>query len=88
MIRFLKLLISGLISKNENEEINENENENNNDKKNITLLKRIIYFSILLCTVIFIIFLIYFTIQQLPNFIESLKESYNDSSYIIQNLKP
>ena len=84
MISFLKLLISGIRS----EEENEKDKNVDNDKKNIKIYKKIIYLLIIFCAVFFVALIIYFCVKNLPSFIDTIKEAISESKYVIENLKP
>lgn len=73
MIEFLKRLLSDIDFKS--------------DDKKENKYKKIIYLAILLCAVAFIGLIIYFVIQQLPVFIEGIKEGYNNSKSILNGFK-
>ena len=71
MIEFFKTLLSKLKSKSDNEEINK--------------LNKIIYSVIILCAIVFVGFIVYFVIKQLPSFIESVRYNWNNSKSMLNN---
>lgn len=72
MIQFLKNLLKRVNFKSDNEEINN--------------YNKIIYSIIIICAIIFMVFIAYFIIKQLPDFIQNIKNSWNDSKSILNRL--
>ncbi len=69
MIQFFKTLLSKINFKSDNEEINK--------------LNKIIYSVILLCAIIFIVFMIYFLVKQWPNLAEAIRYHWNESKSVL-----
>lgn len=70
MIEFFKNLLSKINFKSDNEDLNK--------------LNKIIYSILILCAILFIGFIIYFVIRQWPDFVEAVKENWNDSKSILE----
>ena len=70
MIEFFKHLLSKVNFKSDNEDLNK--------------LNKIIYSILILCAIIFIGFIVYFVIRQWPDFVEAVKENWNDSKSILE----
>ncbi len=64
MIEFFKHLLSKINFKSDNEDLNK--------------LNKIIYSILILCAILFIGFIVYFVIRQWPDFVEAVKENWND----------
>ncbi len=64
MIEFFKHLLSKINFKSDNEDLNK--------------LNKIIYSVLILCAILFIGFIVYFVIRQWPDFVEAVKENWND----------
>ncbi len=64
MIEFFKNLLSKINFKSDNEDLNK--------------LNKIIYSVLILCAILFIGFIVYFVIRQWPDFVEAVKENWND----------
>ena len=64
MIEFFKNLLSKINFKSDNEDLNK--------------LNKIIYSVLILCAILFIGFIVYFVIRQWPDFVESVRENWND----------
>lgn len=69
MIEFLKNIFKKTNFKSDNEELNK--------------YNKIIYSIIFLCAILFIGFIIYYVIVQLPDFIEHIKEAWNNSKSVL-----
>ncbi len=70
MIEFFKHLLSKVNFKSDNEDLNK--------------LNKIIYSILILCAIIFIGFIVYFVIRQWPDFVEAVKENWNNSKSILE----
>lgn len=70
MIEFFKNLLSKINFKSDNEDLNK--------------LNKIIYSVLILCAILFIGFIVYFVIRQWPDFVEAIKENWNDSKSILE----
>lgn len=70
MIEFFKHLLSKINFKSDNEDLNK--------------LNKIIYSILILCAIIFIGFIVYFVIRQWPDFVEAVKENWNNSKSILE----
>jgi len=70
MIEFFKNLLSKINFKSDNEDLNK--------------LNKIIYSVLILCAILFIGFIVYFVIRQWPDFVEAVKENWNDSKSILE----
>lgn len=70
MIEFFKHLLSKINFKSDNEDLNK--------------LNKIIYSILILCAIIFIGFIVYFVIRQWPDFMEAVKENWNNSKSILE----
>lgn len=70
MIEFFKNLLSKINFKSDNEDLNK--------------LNKIIYSILILCAILFIGFIVYFVIRQWPDFVEAVKENWNDSKSILE----
>lgn len=70
MIEFFKHLLSKINFKSDNEDLNK--------------LNKIIYSILILCAILFIGFIVYFVIRQWPDFVEAVKENWNDSKSILE----
>lgn len=71
MIEFFKHLLSKVNFKSDNEDLNK--------------LNKIIYSILILCAIIFIGFIVYFVIRQWPDFVEAVKENWNNSKSILED---
>lgn len=69
MIEFLRSLFRKLNFKSDNEKLNN--------------YNKIIYFVIILCTLVFIGLIVFFVIKQWPSFIEAVRYHWNDSKSIL-----
>ena len=79
MFEFLKNILSELISLLKSD-----------DKSEEAKFKKIVYSIIILCAVIFIGLLIFYTIKAIPGFSNSVQENFNDSKQLLDkniNLK-
>ena len=79
MFEFLKNILSELISLFKSD-----------DKSEEAKFKKIVYSIIILCAVIFIGLLIFYTIKAIPGFSNSVQENFNDSKQLLDkniNLK-
>lgn len=70
MIEFFKNLLSKINFKSDNEDLNK--------------LNKIIYSVLILCAILFIGFIVYFVIRQWPDFVEAVRENWNDSKSILE----
>lgn len=70
MIEFFKNLLSKINFKSDNEDLNK--------------LNKIIYSILILCAILFIGFIVYFVIRQWPDFVEAVKENWNNSKSILE----
>jgi len=73
MIEFLKTLIKNITLKSKDETLNK--------------YNKIIYSFIILCTLLFLGTLIYFIIKGAPNFLDSIRYSWNESKGILDSFK-
>ncbi len=71
MIEFLKNIVKQLKFKSDNEELNK--------------LNKLIYSLIILCAFVFIGFILYFAIRELPNLMEAIRYNWNDSKSVLDN---
>lgn len=69
MIEFLKNLLSKVNFKSDNEDLNK--------------YNKIIYSIIIICAILFIGFILYFVIKQLPNFLDNVRTYWNESKSIL-----
>lgn len=70
MIEFFKNLLSKINFKSDNEDLNK--------------LNKIIYSVLILCAILFIGFIVYFVIRQWSDFVEAVRENWNDSKSILE----